>query len=46
MERWIKSGKRHRAEVLAQLYANHAYVKGLRKALRRRSRDSGSEVRK
>ncbi|HOB92091.1 MAG: glycosyltransferase [Bacillota bacterium] len=46
MERWIKSGKRNRAEVLAQLYANHAYVKGLRKALRRRSRDSGSEVRK
>lgn len=33
MERWLKSGKVDRAKALAQLYANHVYVEGLRKAL-------------
>lgn len=40
IETWLRSGKRSRAEALAQLYANHAYVEGLRKALRNGNRDS------
>jgi glycosyltransferase involved in cell wall biosynthesis len=34
MARWLESGKRGRAEFLAQLYANHAYVQALRRELR------------
>jgi glycosyltransferase involved in cell wall biosynthesis len=33
--RSLEAGKRGRAELLVQLYANHAYVQGLRKALRK-----------
>lgn len=33
--RWLESDKRGRAEFLAQLYANHAYVQALRRELRK-----------
>ena len=34
MARWLESPKRGRAEFLARLYANHAYVQALRRELR------------
>lgn len=37
MARWLKSSKQGRAEFLARLYANHAYVQALRRELRKQA---------
>ncbi len=37
MARWLESGMRSRAEFLARLYANHAYVQALRHELSRQA---------